>query len=509
MNKLKDWFQNLSLKNKLALIILEMTIFLLFIGLIGFYVSYRENQSLVLQYQNRLLSIKWLNTIWANVKENEATLYKIIIIQDPIIKKRLFYEVQERGHIWLLKFNKYRTIALHDPYEEALMPGLEEKALKSINIRDKALQLAYEGKKQEFLEYYITNFKKIDDFTETLKTLSEYNDKMAEKEYKKAIKQAEGSYMLVFGSIAIALTIAIFLALLIISGITNSIKILVDKMKEVASGNLDIEPIEIKYNDEIGKLSDSFNIMTDELRRLILKEKIAREKEDYLRKEIEEQRSTFLSTLTHDLRSPLIAEQKAIEAILSGNIGKSLEDFAEYLEDMHRTNEGLLTIVNNMLIADYYEAETIDLELESHNIKDIIAVAVKSMLPLAKDNESEIITEIEPNLPLVKVNATEINRVFINLIGNAIKHNTKGTSIKIAASKKDNAILIAISDKGKGIPESEKDNIFKKYPSTKRKIGSGLGLYLSKQIIDAHNGRIWFETEENKGTTFYFILPTS
>lgn len=508
MKKLQDWFQNLSLKNKLTLIILEMTLFLIFIGLIGFYVTYRENQSLNLQYQNRLLSIKWLNTIWANVRENEATLYKIIIIPDPIVKKRLFKDAQNLGHLWLLKLNNYKITALHDPYEETIMPELEQKALKYISIRDQALQLALEGKKQEFLNLYISNLRVLDNFTDSLKDLSEYNDKMAEKEYKIAIKQSQASYILVFSSIFLALAIAIFFAWLIISNITNSIQILVDKMKQVASGNLDIEPIEIKYNDEIGKLSESFNTMTDNLRRLILKEKIAREKEDYLRKEIEEQRRTFLSTLTHDLRSPLIAEQKAIEAILSGNIGQSLNDFSEYLQDMHKTNENLLAIVNNLLIADYYETETIELELESHNIKDIVAVATKSMIPLAKDNQSEIITDIGPSLPPVKINATEINRVFINLIGNAIKHNKKGTTIKISAKSKDNTVLVSISDNGKGIPESEKPNIFRKYPSTKRKIGSGLGLYLSKQIINAHNGRIWFETEEGKGTTFYFILPT-
>jgi signal transduction histidine kinase len=227
------------------------------------------------------------------------------------------------------------------------------------------------------------------------------------------------------------------------------------------------------------------------------------------RQETDDQKKTFLATLTHDLRSPLLAEQKALEAILSKKLGISLENYAEYLEDMYKTNDELLRIVNNLLMTYHYESGISELELKPGNIEDIIDHSVKLMKPLAKDNNSEIITVIQPDLPLIMTNADEISRVITNLINNAIKHNPKGINVNIDAKNVDNELLVSVSDNGKGIPESERPNIFQKYPTTKRKIGSGLGLYLSKQIINAHKGRIWFETEEGKGTTFYFTLPVT
>lgn len=246
---------------------------------------------------------------------------------------------------------------------------------------------------------------------------------------------------------------------------------------------------------------DSFKLMVDTTTLVYLEIKQTQD--------AEEERKTFLATLTHDLRSPLLAEQKALEAVIAKKFGTSLENFSEYLEDMYRTNEDLLRIVNNLLMTYQYESGKTELELKDSNIKDIIDNAVKSMQPLAKDNDSEIITDIPPDLPLVIANSDEINRVIANLINNAIKHNTKGTNINLAAKKGDNEVKISVSDNGKGIPEAERPNIFQRYPTTKRKIGSGLGLYLSKQIIDAHKGKIWFDSEEGKGTTFYFTLPVA
>jgi signal transduction histidine kinase/GAF domain-containing protein len=224
------------------------------------------------------------------------------------------------------------------------------------------------------------------------------------------------------------------------------------------------------------------------------------------RKETEKIKQTFLATLTHDLRSPINAEQKALEAIIGKKLGTSLDDFSEYLTSIYKTNEELLRIVNNILSVYHYESGHIELKRESVDITNLINDAVKSLIYLAKDQDSEIIEEIEPDLPLIKIDRDEIYRVITNLLNNAIKHNKKGTEIKIKAQKTNDEVIIAISDNGKGIPEEEKSNIFQKYPTKKRKIGTGLGLYLSKQIIDAHKGKIWFETEEKKGTTFYFCL---
>lgn len=221
------------------------------------------------------------------------------------------------------------------------------------------------------------------------------------------------------------------------------------------------------------------------------------------KEEIEEIKQTFIATLTHDLRSPILAEQKALEAMIS----KRIDCSGEYLQDIYKTNEDLLKLVNNMLSVYHYETGRPILNKIETNIKELIEDSVITLKYLAADKESQIYFNIQENLPLINIDRDEINRVFSNLIGNAIKHTKRETQIQINAYRKNNNIEFAIQDNGEGISKEQIPIIFHRYPTTKRKIGTGLGLYLSKQIIEAHNGKIWFETEEGTGTTFYFTLP--
>lgn len=227
------------------------------------------------------------------------------------------------------------------------------------------------------------------------------------------------------------------------------------------------------------------------------------------RKKAEEVKKTFLATLTHDLKSPLLAEQKALEFILSKPPETPLSNFSGFLSDIYQTIEDLLRIVNNILMVHHYESGKTELKTEACNIANIINDAVRSIRYLAISQESEISTYIQQDLPMVMINSDEITRVISNLISNALKHNKKGIIINIKAESYDKEVQISVSDNGKGIPESERKNIFQRYPTAKRQIGSGLGLFLAKQIIDAHQGKIWFTTEEGKGTTFYFTLPAA
>lgn len=224
------------------------------------------------------------------------------------------------------------------------------------------------------------------------------------------------------------------------------------------------------------------------------------------RQKIEEIRKTFTATLAHDLRSPILGEQKALEVILAANPETPLKKYSEFFKGIYDTNDDLLKIVNNLLEIYQYESGKSELKLEANNVKDIIDSVVRTLKPLEEDRQSEISLNIEENLPPVMVDRSEIQRVLSNLISNAIKHNKKDTEINIKACKINNEVQISVNDNGQGIPEAEKPNIFQKYPIVKSGIGSGLGLYLSKQIIDSHQGKIWFESEVGKGTTFYFTL---
>lgn len=252
-------------------------------------------------------------------------------------------------------------------------------------------------------------------------------------------------------------------------------------------------PRQWKYNEISG-----FRLATDTVSLIYF--------EALQRKEAENLKNTFIATLTHDLRSPINAEQKALEYILSRPPDSHLGSFSEFLTSMYKTNDELLRIVNNILTVYHYESGKFELALNPAYIQEIITNAVNSMRPLAQDEESDITANIDPNLPEILIDKGEINRVVTNLISNAIKHTKKGTTIHVSAQKANDEIIVSVKDNGQGIPEEDQQKIFQRYPTKKRKIGTGLGLYLSKQIIDAHAGRIWFESQIDRGTTFYFAL---
>lgn len=223
--------------------------------------------------------------------------------------------------------------------------------------------------------------------------------------------------------------------------------------------------------------------------------------------EIEETRKIFLATLIHDLRSPLIAIQKALEYILSRKGSTLLSDFLEYLNDIYSTNIDLLSIINDILTIHHIESGKFKLDKERHSITELIEDTVKTVKYLAVETEKKLEIDIADNIPDVIVDKGKIKRVITNLISNAIKHNPKGTIIKVCAELSDNNVKFSIKDNGKGIPDSEKSKIFQRFPTEKRILGTGLGLYLSKEIVEAHDGTIGFNSEEGKGTEFYFYIP--
>ena len=225
------------------------------------------------------------------------------------------------------------------------------------------------------------------------------------------------------------------------------------------------------------------------------------------RKEIRAIEEIFIASLVHDLKSPIYAEQKALEFIISKKQDASIQSIVTYLNDIYKTNEELLRLITNLLLVYSMDLGLHEIKKEPANISKIIDDAIRTIKPMADDNESEIIKNIQEILMDIYMDPDEIRRVFINIIINAIKHNPKKVEINISAEKRENEIFISISDNGVGIPEAEKANIFQKYQTSKRKVGTGLGLYLSKQIVEYHGGTIWFESEDGKGTTFYFTLP--
>jgi signal transduction histidine kinase len=177
---------------------------------------------------------------------------------------------------------------------------------------------------------------------------------------------------------------------------------------------------------------------------------------------------------------------------------------------MKKSNEDLLGLVNALLEVYKYDASKLNLCKTDFNFKSLVEQTYAELKPLAENKgiDFNVKYEIDDN---VKINADrgEIRRVICNLCGNAINYTNNDGIINITVKTQENDLIFTVQDNGNGIPQEDIPNLFKRFSqgtSKKRSTGTGLGLYLSRQIIEAHNGKIWLESKVNKGSEFSFLL---
>lgn len=232
---------------------------------------------------------------------------------------------------------------------------------------------------------------------------------------------------------------------------------------------------------------------------------------------IARQREDFVSRLTHDLRTPLVAADRMLALFLQGAFGNLPEGMTEAIEVMVRSNQNLLEMVNMLLEVYRYEAGRKTLSMIPVDLKQLLAEVLQALSPIAMDKKLDLRSNLDDFQEPVEVKGDrlELHRVFTNLLGNAIKFTDAG-SVSVRLSPSPNFVSgapsewvkIAISDTGPGIPAEQKDSLFKPFWHGKHhRSGSGLGLHLSRQIVIAHEGSIQVESEVGKGSTFAVQLP--
>ena len=227
-------------------------------------------------------------------------------------------------------------------------------------------------------------------------------------------------------------------------------------------------------------------------------------------REIETLKEDFVATLTHDLKVPIVAESNMINFLLDGKFGEISERQKVALLNMKNSNQELVELVQ--IILETYKVKDTGMKLVKENIMldKFLGVIIDETQPIAKSSGITICYESSRNL---KVNADilQLERVVKNLISNAISHSNTKDRIDIKTGEIPGFITISVIDYGQGISEDEIKLIFNKYYSAAkkfRKIGTGLGLYLSQQIVQAHGGEITVNSEENVKTEFCIKLPS-
>lgn len=229
-----------------------------------------------------------------------------------------------------------------------------------------------------------------------------------------------------------------------------------------------------------------------------------------VQKEMERLRDDFVATLTHDLRTPLLAAIQTLKFFLDGSLG-ALEDKQKVLlSTMQKSNEDLLGLVNALLEVYKYEAGKLDLCKTNFIFKDLVNQCYNELKPLAENKNIEFTLNYGADNDLaITADRGEIRRVITNLCGNAINYTNMGGKINIEVREQEGDVIFSVADNGNGIPKEDIPNLFKRFSqgtSKKRSTGTGLGLYLSRQIVEAHDGKIWLESKLNKGSEFSFLL---
>ena len=232
-----------------------------------------------------------------------------------------------------------------------------------------------------------------------------------------------------------------------------------------------------------------------------------------LQKDTERLRDDFIATLTHDLRTPLLAAIQTLKFFLDGSLGVLDEKQTVLLSTMLHSNEDLLGLVNALLEVYKFESGKLTLCKTIFPPKYLIEQCFDELKPLADNKNIEFILncDISDDVEIL-ADKGEIKRVMINLCGNAVNYTNKNGKIEVFAKAQAGDFIFSVNDNGNGIPKEDIPLLFTRFSqgtSKKRSTGTGLGLYLSRQIVEAHGGKIWLESKLQKGSEFSFILPNS
>ena len=228
-------------------------------------------------------------------------------------------------------------------------------------------------------------------------------------------------------------------------------------------------------------------------------------------KELDRMKSEFLSTVSHELRAPLHSIGGFMQLLLDDKV----EDRAtqrEALETVARQTERLTRLINNLLDVSRMESGWLKLEKGPVQIRDVVREVVAEVRPMAEGRQIALVDDTAPELPIVFADHERLAQVIRNLMHNAIKFTPSGGRIVISAAESEGNLVISVEDDGAGISGEAMPHLFERFyqadsSDTRRAGGTGLGLYICRQIVIAHGGSIWAESEVGKGSTFHLGVP--
>ena len=227
---------------------------------------------------------------------------------------------------------------------------------------------------------------------------------------------------------------------------------------------------------------------------------------------INNRKTDFVSSVSHELRTPLTSIKGYASILLTGKLGEPSPEIKDRLDKINRHSDELVHLVNGLLDIARIESGKVVMKREPLDLKSVIEKVSDLLSMQLKEKQIELSVGVPEDANTISADRNQIERVFINLIGNAIKFTPQKGKITINARKAQNMVQVDIADTGCGIPEEAQEKIFEEFyrvdnPINQETKGTGLGLTLVKNIVEAHNGKIWVKSKLGAGSTFSFTIP--
>lgn len=289
---------------------------------------------------------------------------------------------------------------------------------------------------------------------------------------------------------AVALLVALILSLVISQRVVAPVHAMMIASRGIAEGNYD-KRVGSHGSDELGQLAQSFNQMATELERT------------------EDMRRQLIGDVAHELRTPLTVIKGSMEGLEDGILPASSETYELILHEAERLNH----LVDDLQELSRVEAGAYEMNLSSVQISSLTETIKKRLGYQFQEKGISFQSNIPTNLPLIQADEHRIIQVLTNLLTNALYYTPKGGEVRLEASVLDEAVQISVIDNGIGIPPEHLKNIFTRFyrvdkSRSRHAGGSGIGLTITKHLVEAHGGKIWVESEgKDQGSAFIFKLP--
>jgi signal transduction histidine kinase len=303
---------------------------------------------------------------------------------------------------------------------------------------------------------------------------------------------------LLIGVGAGSLALALALALLLSSSVVVPLRRTRTRLAAIAAGDFS-SPVEVPNRDEIGGLAADVNSMSDELQ--------------HVHQELEtasKHKSDFLANMSHELRTPLNAVIGFSEVLHEQMFGELNERQLAYVDDIRAAGQHQLSLINDVLDLAKIEAGRMELELSEVAIPKVLRSAVSMHAERANQAGIELGLKTEPDEITITADERRVRQIVFNLVSNAVKFTPPNGRVDISAHLENDHVAIAVSDTGPGIAAADLETIFEEFEQTsegKQAEGTGLGLPLSRKLVELHGGRLRAESEPGRGSTFLFTIP--